>query len=863
MNPHKAYNFRRIYDKKFFILVFILIFQFIIYFSKNNFFKVPDLIVSHFSKSYFPHTGLTVSDIFIKPDKTFSIDYLSGRTGTVSFKIENIILKLDKDLSFKINNLLNLNIKKIDLTISDSKLSLKDVYLRKVGNEFRYNFILTNKFSKIKCNGMINNQALITFSNFKNDKGQKYTEFINNFQQFIKLQYSKIESSENLLTLLLNCNINQDIIVHAHQLNSTKNTSIYFEGLSSLIKIPFLDPKNIIVSLFIKNQNIFFKNTLITVKNLRFKRKESMNNEYDSHHLYFISNDKFIFSGDIEGNMNGVNIYIEEENHEIKTSFISDSNESEISKELNFNQLNKKFSLTGISQIYPYNFNLLFKKNNQFRNIIKGEKIRISLNAKKDVVSHIDFNAINFSVLDSPPGNYKGEGILDDNFSFEFSKSFASIGNSLVQGSFHQDFFPHRYSFRVSGDCEPNDLNNWFGNWWRKLWSEFHFHQNSIPHGDFKIDGIWGKSEEFHLFGIVKTNDISFRDLKLNQTEISIKVDENSSLISSPKITHEFGDISGRIKIPRINNKKDTITYQLDGNFPVNNGVKVFGPEIEDYINDLNSSDINISSHGSIPIQSNESNESFTTNSSAYEINFSTDKNGSWNGIKYNMIRGKITSVDDNFSIHIPQMISGSSELSFKSNFYDMDKYLVSLNLKDTPFDKILTSAVHYQNSTKKSILPNNFDYHDNLTGLVNLSFNGQGSVLDFSSLKGSGKLVVSDKNLRRIQLLGTLSESLDILPIPLPIGTLNFNELSGYFNLENDKMHFDKLILSSLLSKLTSKGYVNFNSGTINFTSNLNIVGNLIPFVDKIDPLSIISDIKLSGHWEKPNWKIQLSEIK
>ena len=67
------------------------------------------------------------------------------------------------------------------------------------------------------------------------------------------------------------------------------------------------------------------------------------------------------------------------------------------------------------------------------------------------------------------------------------------------------------------------------------------------------------------------------------------------------------------IKIPRINNKKDTLTYQLDGNFPVNDGVKVFGPEIEDYINDLNSSDINISSHGSIPIQSNESNETFTS----------------------------------------------------------------------------------------------------------------------------------------------------------------------------------------------------------------------------------------------------------
>jgi hypothetical protein len=170
---------------------------------------------------------------------------------------------------------------------------------------------------------------------------------------------------------------------------------------------------------------------------------------------------------------------------------------------------------------------------------------------------------------------------------------------------------------------------------------------------------------------------------------------------------------------------------------------------------------------------------------------------------------------------------------------------------------------VHYQNATQKSILPSNFDYHDKLTGLINLSFNGQGRLLDFSSLKGSGKISVYDKNLRKIQLLGTLSESLNILPIPLPIGTLNFNELSGYFNLESDKMHFDKLILSSLLSKLINKGYINFNSGTINFTSNLHIFGNLIPFVDKIDPLSIISHIKLSGHWENPHWKIQLSEIK
>jgi hypothetical protein len=207
--------------------------------------------------------------------------------------------------------------------------------------------------------------------------------------------------------------------------------------------------------------------------------------------------------------------------------------------------------------------------------------------------------------------------------------------------------------------------------------------------------------------------------------------------------------------------------------------------------------------------------------------------------------------------------MSEGTKLSVNAHLNEDDKYSLSLSLKDAPFDKIINSVVNYQSSSGKSISYSTFDLSDNLTSLVNLSFNGNGTLKDYSSLKGSGKITVNDKNLRQIHLLGKLSESLNILPIPLPIGTLNFNKLSGHFNLENDHIYFDDLSLTSLLSKLSSTGSINFNNGTISFTSDLNIIGNLFPIIDSIDPLSMISDIKLSGHWENPNWKIQLSEIK
>lgn len=862
MNPKKAYKFKKKIEITSVLLITFLISQIFFFINNDISFKVPNYIVEFISKRISTDNKFIVDKLFVKLNKTILLDHLRVDSANLKYEFSKIKIKYNSNFNFNFDNIKFIEIKKINVSKFGNEFYFEDILIQRIRKKIKYYFKHTNKFSSLNFSGTIDEDKILFLTDFINKSNNKPNNLISKLNKITETQLKKIPIETKKFQILINCNIDNDVSINIHQPKLNQNGPKYVNGLTAMLKFPVKEPQNMTCSLFIKNQNIYFLNTALNVVNFRLRRSKLHNQTQNPFHHYIIAFKEMNFQGKFDGAIKGFNTYMEEKNNTLKTLIIADSNQSRFSNELNFNSLDKKYKLSGTTRFIPKNFNLLYNDNNQSRKIIDGDEFSINFRNKNNLICLIDFNTINFSVLGSPSGDFEGNGMLDNNYSFKFPKSKVKMGNSNVEGSFSQKFSPLRYSFNISGICDPNDLNKWMGSWWRKIWSEFQFYQDSIPYGNFKIDGVWGQKDKTVLFGSVKTDDISFRNLKLKQTDITVKSDVNSTEISTPVIIHDFGVMRGSLKFSKNNHKLNSLTYHLDGNLPINDGTKVFGNIIEDYINDFNTSDININSSGKIPLQLNESNNTSTMNP-AFEINFSTEQNGTWNGVFYDTFRGKIRSNDNNLTIHIPEIISEGTKLSFNAHINEDDKYSLSLNLKDAPFDKIINSVVDYESSSGKSISSNTFDFNNNLTSLVNLSFNGNGTLKDSSSIKGSGKISVNDKNLRQIHLLGKLSESLNILPIPLPIGTLNFNKLSGHFNLENDHIYFNDLSLTSLLSKLSSTGSINFNSGTINFTSDLNIIGNLFPIIDIIDPLSIISDIKLSGHWENPNWKIQLSEIK
>jgi len=75
-------------------------------------------------------------------------------------------------------------------------------------------------------------------------------------------------------------------------------------------------------------------------------------------------------------------------------------------------------------------------------------------------------------------------------------------------------------------------------------------------------------------------------------------------------------------------------------------------------------------------------------------------------------------------------------------------------------------------------------------------------------------------------------------------------------------------LVLKGHLSKVASKGSLDLQSGNLDILTKIHLIGNFpIPILSQItklaDPISIIPELKITGHWTNPNWEISLNPLK
>ena len=138
-------------------------------------------------------------------------------------------------------------------------------------------------------------------------------------------------------------------------------------------------------------------------------------------------------------------------------------------------------------------------------------------------------------------------------------------------------------------------------------------------------------------------------------------------------------------------------------------------------------------------------------NSDSYEINVSTNKNGTWQGIDFDSFNGKITSESGEINFQFPSIGIAGGISSINLSLTTLNKAInFNLNIVQSKIEQLLLIFLNYQRFTEQKF--SGYEALNRSTlgnGAVDLSLSAKGTLNDLMNLTGSGKVKIFDKKLK------------------------------------------------------------------------------------------------------------------
>jgi hypothetical protein len=877
LNPRKAYG--SLYSSGIFtkIILTLLFLQIVILLVQNSSITIPQYLTKYILSRVFEDTDfkpvLSKLNVRLNGDIEFRDLYLKDKSGiSLRVKYGNFKISLFEVISLGTNPLDSMNFSKIEISSRDNELiRFPELQLSYLNNKcLLLNFTSNISNILIKGSGIISSQFL-SGSNERKFEIQNKLAIIKNFYE---KNYRKINDlSFTNCTFVLSLPKNSTIFMEINS-SSLKKRNIKYEFNDGILRSEIIGTYN-----YTKIYGIFDQIILKSAKQSINASGISLsatiaNTENDpSLKLAHIGINSLSSDGLLSGSYGSFNLSYEKLNH--NTELLFNTNTKSMVSCIKYSSFNKSKSIRGFAKIKPDDLDLHLNKESESLKIFKGDSLDITMHHNVDrtelqTLTSFKLKAKRFSALETPPGNFNFVGKIKSDFSIEVTKAVGSLGKSIVRGSYSQKWNPHKYEFIVKGNCHPPDINNWFKDWWKKIWIDFRFTEK-IPYGDFKISGTWGgETGNSNTFGIIDSKELAYKGFHTRDSKVEIMVDQNSTYISTDYLTSSKGKIKGFLEFPRKHKQSPTLLYYyFDGAYPLNEARRIFGEEFEKSVEDLNASVLICNAKGSISHKATASNDG-----SKFNLQFRSGEVITYKGIEISNIEGVVEKLGSKTKGILSRfkIAEGVGQMNFEQDSNGSEDSLsFNFSLKDAN-KNILMNQVFL---AKKNGLLGDFDPVgvEDRTELVeeleesslSISLNAIGPLHNPLQFEGTGMLQLNESKISQINLLGGLSKGLSGLKMPLPSGALSFNELILPFEINNESMVFDKLTMNGPLSKVTAKGNFNLASGTVDIIAKLNLAGNLpIPIIKNLvqfaDPLSRMTEIKITGDFKNPKWELLLT---
>ena len=441
------------------------------------------------------------------------------------------------------------------------------------------------------------------------------------------------------------------------------------------------------------------------------------------------------------------------------------------------------------------------------------------------------------------------QGHIDPNV---LDLTFRSFHIDEVAGTFHQDLITKDYRLLVEGKLNPSNLNAWIQkNWWTYLWDDFNF-EDTLPYANLDVQGRWGDPFNYFIYGNVKGTDFSYNRFPVEHMQLKVEARTNFLELSDIWIRDLAGEATARFCVDYDKNIKDfnRFEFTLGSTLAPNLIASPLNEKWQNLVSDFVFTEApNLQVDGKLY-------GAHTGKPTTLSVYGETQAPVNYKEIPLDSI--KVEAIQNGHLLDLKHITlgladgiaSGTAQIKYREGQTPeiaVQTHLIEANLAKV--SKILHQFTLSEQERVQREIPAGLE-----TGTFELKIDIQGPYGDLEHFKGQGELLVTSDDLAKINLFGSLSRLLD--KAELPSGTLEFNEASAPFIVDQGYIYFPRFAFTGPSSKIDAKGDYSISQKDLNFQAKL----FFLPMWGQIlNPLSHVLEFHITGPIAKPEWQFSM----
>ncbi len=436
-------------------------------------------------------------------------------------------------------------------------------------------------------------------------------------------------------------------------------------------------------------------------------------------------------------------------------------------------------------------------------------------------------------------------------------------GENYAKGSIFQDFKTGDYRYLLTGAIIPESLNSCLGNWWKELISKFEF-SSPMPFGNMDVRGNLSDTTKWIVFGEIQANNFIYSDIPIKELSLRINSNEKELELIDLHVNSINGNLDAytRFEYSTIPPHKEIIYTFVNGSssLALNELDTIIGvPSIHNVLSEFSSE--------STPLL-NINGEIYNNNKADTQINIQCTTN---NPISYHNIPFENLAFTSQYTptkILINNITAGFAKGQASGSLtitptQNPTKPTINTNIHLASVNQEM--AVNFLQPLWKQPEQKN-KKANNYGGLINLDLETAGTLGDWNSFTGSGKISITQATLGKIHLLWILSEILSPL-MPLGLGSLHLTDANSDFLIRDGTIHFPNINIYGSTVSIDGEGNFYLGSQKLDFILDISPMNkNGIPIISQallvLTPITQSFQMHLGGTLYEPLWETTLTPL-